>query len=174
MGNTMSVYSQKKKQIAAKSVLMYPQAKTANRYRRFDPFSRDYFGEDFRDYTDYFREAFHDYIIMDKNVLDQMVADRELSRDREVRNLRKIVSILYSKLNKIESQFPECTETQEVTRDVPVKEAKPMVRTYLKKYLEKHKRVYPSDVADALGLRYETVRAVFAILEHEGTLKVSE
>jgi len=52
-----------------------------------------------------------------------------------------------------------------------LEENKALVEAYLKKQLEKKKQVYPSDVADALGLRYETVRQVFDDLEREGKLR---
>jgi len=52
-----------------------------------------------------------------------------------------------------------------------LEEAKGIVEAYLKKQFEKKKQVYPSDVADALGLKYETVLQVFDELEREGKLR---
>jgi predicted ArsR family transcriptional regulator len=58
-------------------------------------------------------------------------------------------------------------------KDVPLEETKVLVEAYLKKQFKKNKRVYPSDAADALGLRYETVRQVFGDLEREGKIQES-
>jgi ribosomal protein S25 len=41
---------------------------------------------------------------------------------------------------------------------------------YLKKHLKEERQVYPSDVADALGLKYETVRKIFHELERKGKI----
>ena len=46
-----------------------------------------------------------------------------------------------------------------------VKKAKPLVEEFIRSYLLKNDCVYPSDVADGLGLDYELVRQVFALLE---------
>ena len=54
-----------------------------------------------------------------------------------------------------------------------MKETKVLIEAYLKKQFKKNKRVYPSDAADALGLRYETVRQVFGDLEREGKIQES-
>lgn len=56
---------------------------------------------------------------------------------------------------------------------MPLAEAKTAIEAYLKKYSKKKRQVYPSDVADALGLRYETVREVFNALEQEGKIQQS-
>jgi predicted ArsR family transcriptional regulator len=55
-------------------------------------------------------------------------------------------------------------------KEVPLAEAKSAVEAYLKKVFRRKKQVYPSDVADALGLEYEVVREVFAALEKEGKI----
>jgi predicted ArsR family transcriptional regulator len=52
-----------------------------------------------------------------------------------------------------------------------LEETKALVDAYLKKQFKKKKQVYPSDVADALGLRYETVRQVFDDLERDGKIR---
>ena len=52
-----------------------------------------------------------------------------------------------------------------------MEETKALVDAYLKKQFKKKKQVYPSDVADALGLRYETVRQVFDDLEGDGKIR---
>ena len=58
-------------------------------------------------------------------------------------------------------------------KEVPLEETKVLVEAYLKKQFKKNKRVYPSDAADALGFRYETVRQVFGDLEREGKIQES-
>jgi predicted ArsR family transcriptional regulator len=50
-----------------------------------------------------------------------------------------------------------------------MKETKVLIEAYLKKQFKKNKQVYPSDAADALGLRYETVRQVFDALERQSS-----
>lgn len=55
------------------------------------------------------------------------------------------------------------TEATEMT----VKEAKPLVEKFIRKHLKKHECVYPSDVADNLGLEYGLVMELFDILEKE-------
>ena len=51
-----------------------------------------------------------------------------------------------------------------------VKETKPLVEEFIRSYLLKNDCVYPSDVADGLGLDYELVRKVFVVLEKEDKL----
>jgi hypothetical protein len=48
-----------------------------------------------------------------------------------------------------------------------VEEAKPLVEEFIRSYLRENECVYPSDVADRLGLEYDLVRRVFAVLEKE-------
>jgi len=55
-------------------------------------------------------------------------------------------------------------------KEMTVEEAKPLVEAFLRDYLKTHEHVYPSDVADELGLNYELVREIFAILEKERKL----
>jgi predicted ArsR family transcriptional regulator len=62
------------------------------------------------------------------------------------------------------------TGTTVIKKEV-VDEAKLRIETFLRKYLKTHKQVYPSDVADALGLDYELTREIFDILEKEGKLE---
>jgi len=57
-----------------------------------------------------------------------------------------------------------------VREEMTVEEAKPLVETFLRDYMKTHEYVYPSDVADELGLNYELVREIFGILEKEGKL----
>ena len=58
-------------------------------------------------------------------------------------------------------------------KETPLAEARIAIEAYLRKNLKKKRQVYPSDVADALGLRYEIVREVFGELESEGKIKES-
>jgi hypothetical protein len=87
----------------------------------------------------------------------------------ELENVRTWLQSFDARLAKLEDQLPEEIEI----KDVPLKQARIMIEPFLKKYLKKNKRVYPSDVADTLGLKYETVREVFIALENEGKLKES-
>jgi len=58
-------------------------------------------------------------------------------------------------------------------REVPLEEARTLIEAYLKKFFKKKRQVYPSDVADALGLSYETVQEIFVRLEKEGKIQES-
>jgi hypothetical protein len=57
-----------------------------------------------------------------------------------------------------------------VVRSMNVKQAKPLVEEFLRSFLMRNECVYPSDVADGLGLDYELVRRVFVALEKEDKL----
>jgi hypothetical protein len=85
----------------------------------------------------------------------------------ELESTRRQLQVVSSRLAKLESRVPEHI----AVRDVPLKEAKKLVKAFLKKYLEENSRVYPSDVADALCLEYERVCEVFNALEEEGKLR---
>lgn len=87
----------------------------------------------------------------------------------EAENMRTRFQILNARVTRLENQLPKQVEI----KDVPLKKARSMVESFLKKYLKENKQVYPSDVADTLGLKYETVREVFDALENEGKLKES-
>jgi predicted ArsR family transcriptional regulator len=58
-------------------------------------------------------------------------------------------------------------------KEVPLEETKVLIESYLKKRFKEEQQVYPSDVADALGLKYETVRQIFDELEKEGKIQES-
>jgi hypothetical protein len=159
---------------------------------RQGPFqSRTKIGKSYSDYyldSDYFIDVNEDVGIGVSEIaakLDYLRPFRhrlEIERNLklEVESLRKIVSILYSKFDRIENRFPECVEAREVVYEAPVDkevsidEAKPLIQTFLKEYFKRCKKVYPSDVADELGVDYDTVREVFAMLEREGKLKLSD
>jgi hypothetical protein len=85
----------------------------------------------------------------------------------QLETTQRQVQLLSSRLAKLERLTPERIEV----RDVPLGEAKRLVSMFLKKYLKENRRVYPSDVADALCLEYEKVCEVFSLLEREGRLK---
>lgn len=53
------------------------------------------------------------------------------------------------------------------TKEMTVEEAKPLVEKFIRDYLKQNECVYPSDVADELGLDYELVREIFCVLESE-------
>ena len=54
-----------------------------------------------------------------------------------------------------------------------MEETKVRIELLLKEHFKKERQVYPSDVAEALGLKYETVREVFDALEREGKIQES-
>jgi hypothetical protein len=58
-----------------------------------------------------------------------------------------------------------------VGRKMNVKQAKPLVEEFIRSHLMENECVYPSDVADGLGLDYELVRKVFSVLEKEEKLQ---
>lgn len=51
-----------------------------------------------------------------------------------------------------------------------IEQTKAQIEAYLREHLKKEKQVYPSDVADALGLSYTVVRKIFDELEREGKI----
>jgi hypothetical protein len=116
----------------------------------------------------------HDYV---SSLHRKLRTERNLNLELE--RLRKLVAILYSKFDRIETRFPECIAAKEVVYEAPrdkevsIDEAKPLIQAYLQDYFKKREKVYPSDVAEELGIDYDTVKEVFTILEKEGKLKVS-
>jgi hypothetical protein len=85
----------------------------------------------------------------------------------EVERMRGEIKILNTRLASIENT----SEKELEIRDISFDEAKTIVKKFLKDYLKEHPQIYPSDVADELGLKYERVREVFDSLEKEGKLK---
>jgi hypothetical protein len=161
----------------AKPTLLYA-TKTVKPYlSEHEPASREYFwSEVFYDYKDNLKTSFHDYIGRDTGNQDIFNVNRDTLRDREIRKLQRIVKVLLLRLEQVENQVAESSEvTLEVAiKETTIEEARPIVKEYLEKHLKKNKAVYPSDVADALGLRYETVQKIFANLVEEGQLQISE
>ena len=84
----------------------------------------------------------------------------------ELQKIRVELQTLNARMARIDEQ-PSVVQD----REMPVKEAKEIIASYLKKYFKKHAEVYPSDVADALGMKYERVCSAFALLEKENKLK---
>ncbi len=52
-------------------------------------------------------------------------------------------------------------------KEMTVGEAKPLVEEFIRNHLKEYECVYPSDVAEELGLEYELVMEIFDILEKE-------
>jgi len=77
---------------------------------------------------------------------------------------------LNSRLAKVEDLIIPSVEI----KDMSIEEALPLVQKFVEDFLRNHEYVYPSDVADELGLDYELVREIFSILEKEGKIKKKE
>ena len=141
-------------------VLVHSLPRMANPYR-------DYY-EDFAKFP--LHELDQNYVIWNRDKSPQVDSVPRLAS--EVRDLRMMVRFLYSKLEEMENQLPESVEVvAPIEEQVPIKKAKLMIHKYLSEFFKRGKKVYPSDVADALGLSYETVREVFDIFKSEGKLK---
>ena len=56
-------------------------------------------------------------------------------------------------------------------KEVPLEETKVLIESFLKKHFKEERQVYPSDVADVLGLKYENVRQIFIELERESKIQ---
>jgi hypothetical protein len=52
-------------------------------------------------------------------------------------------------------------------KKMTAEKAKLLIEDFIRNHLKENECVYPSDVADELGLDYELVREVFCILENE-------
>jgi len=87
--------------------------------------------------------------------------------ERDIDELTKRVKQIDSKVEELRSISPKVI----IVEEVPKKEAKRRVKDFLRNYLKRHENVYPSDVADELGLKYELVKEIFDILEKEGKLE---
>jgi DNA-binding MarR family transcriptional regulator len=57
--------------------------------------------------------------------------------------------------------------------NLSIEQTKAQIMAYLREQFKKEKQIYPSDVADALGLDYSVVRKVFDELEQEGQIQES-
>jgi DNA-binding MarR family transcriptional regulator len=57
--------------------------------------------------------------------------------------------------------------------DLSLEQTKAQIMAYLREHFKKEKQVYPSDVADDLGLDYSVVRIIFDELEHAGQIQES-
>ena len=95
----------------------------------------------------------------------------------EISNLRTEVNVLKATVSEIKTELEGAKRdlTEEIrvvkVKEMTIEEARPIVEEFLRKYLEENKQVYPSDVADELGLRYELVKEIFDTLEKEDRLK---
>ncbi|MCJ7630779.1 hypothetical protein MUP77_00010 [Candidatus Bathyarchaeota archaeon] len=95
----------------------------------------------------------------------------------EVSNLRTEVNALKATVSEIKTELEGAKRdlAEEIgvveVKEMTIEEARPLVEEFLRKYLEENKHVYPSDVADELGLKYELVKEIFDILEKEDRLK---
>lgn len=98
----------------------------------------------------------------DKKVLDELIND--------VSKLKTDLAEIKAMLTRFIEELPVILRVKEM-KDVSVEEAKLMVENFLKEYLKEHETVYPSDVADALGLDYELVRNVIDMLIKEDKLE---
>jgi len=110
-----------------------------------------------------------------KELVKMIENQREEAREFQNVILRKLLEI-YEEVNlqrrrieKLEaiSAGVGVVELKEMT----VEEAKPLVEAFLRGYMKTHEHVYPSDVVDELGLKYELAREIFVILEKEGKLE---
>ena len=92
----------------------------------------------------------------------------------EFKNIERDMDELKNRVNKIDSKVEELRGISPkviIVEEVPKEEAKRRVEDFLRDYMKRHENVYPSDVADELGLKYELVREIFDILEKEGKLE---
>lgn len=87
--------------------------------------------------------------------------------DEEFQKLKRELAHLDSRLTEVEGSLGIKVEVKDMTLD----EAKPIVEKFVIDFLSTHGYVYPSDVAEELGLEYGLIREIFDILEKEGKLK---
>lgn len=92
----------------------------------------------------------------------------------EIRKLESDITELKNRVNQIDTNVKElmsATSKVVVIEEIPREEAKRRIIDFLDDYMKEHEHVYPSDVADELGLKYELVREIFDTLEKEGKLQ---
>ncbi len=117
---------------------------------------------------------------------------REPIKDEETINkileeIREDISEIKADISEIKADISEIkaiiTEIREETpvmvrvadsKEVPFEEAKSMVENFLKECFAKQETVYPSEVADELGIDYELVRNVMDRLIREDKLEKDE
>jgi len=112
-----------------------------------------------------------------KELIEMIENQREESREFQNVILRKLFEI-YEEMNiqrrRIEKLERISTGAETGTfelKEMTVEKAKPLIEAFLKDYMKTHEHVYPSDVADELGLKYELAREIFDVLEKEGKLE---
>ncbi|WXG39465.1 MAG: hypothetical protein WED07_01300 [Candidatus Freyarchaeum deiterrae] len=91
----------------------------------------------------------------------------------DISKLKTDLAEIKTMLVRFIEESPVILQVEEV-KDVSFEEAKPMVENFLKEYLKEHETVYPSDVAESLGLDYELVRNVIDTLIKEDKLEKEE
>jgi len=91
----------------------------------------------------------------------------------EFEKLEIDIGELKNRVNQIDSKVEELRgiSPKVIIVEVSKEEAKLRVEDFLRDYMKRHEQVYPSDVADELGLKYKLVREILDILEKEGKLK---
>jgi CRISPR/Cas system-associated protein Cas5 (RAMP superfamily) len=118
------------------------------------------------DYFEEIRKGMYYYLERDYVTREKCLAfQSELVK--EIHSLRKEIAFLDSRLTQIENSTATIVEI----RDIDIEEAMPLVQKFAEDFLRTHECLYPSDVAEELGLDYGLVREIFAILEKEGKLK---
>lgn len=172
-------YPSKRRFRATATPVLLPSRKTPYPMRRYE--------SDTFKYT--MCEKPSDILALERKIIDLGYTDRtfetkgfrKLPDLKTARDLFNMISDLYLRIETIEDHIPSQPAFREVVseevafeKNVPVRVAKPMIEAFLKKFLRTHKRVYPSDIADELGIRYETVRKVFGLLQKEGKLRMME
>jgi len=85
----------------------------------------------------------------------------------DIEKLKNRVTRIENEIEKLSAFVPK----EIIIEEVPIEEAKRRVVNFLREYFKTHEYVYPSDVAEKLGLKYELVREVFDLLEKEGKLE---
>lgn len=111
-----------------------------------------------------------------KELIEMIENQKEESREFQNVILRKLLEINEEmnlqrrRIEKLERISAGAKTGMLELKEMTVEEAKPLIEAFLGDYMKTHEQVYPSDVADELGLRYELAREIFDILEKEGKL----
>jgi hypothetical protein len=118
------------------------------------------------DYFEEIKKGLSHYLERDYVRLEKCLAFKS-ELVTELQSLRKEIAFLDSRLTQVEGS----TSTIIEIRDIGIEEAMPLVQKFAEDFLKTHECLYPSDVAEELGLDYGLVREIFSILEKEGKLK---
>lgn len=109
-----------------------------------------------------------------------MASEKEKDNDEVLEEIRKDISVIKADIAEIKAMLTEIWGEPPVKirlaggKEVPFEEAKTMVEKFLQECFKKQETVYPSDVADELGLDYELVRNVIDLLIKEEKLEKNE